>query len=113
MKDYYAILGVSVGDRQETIKEKYRKLARKWHPDLNRENIELAEANMKLINEAYDVLGNPEKKKKYDLDRMGITQLAWRIVPSWSATWGTSTATGNYGGWGFSIRFGGKNQGTW
>jgi curved DNA-binding protein CbpA len=101
MKDYYIILEVPVNADQETIKESYRKLARKWHPDMNMGNplgLQIAEGNMKFINEAYDVLGNPEKKRKYDLERMGIAQLAWRIVPSWSATWGTSTATGNYGG---------------
>ena len=99
MKDYYAILGVSASDRQETIKEKYRELARKWHPDLNQENIELAEANMKLINEAYDILVNREKKRKYDLERMEIARLAWRIVPSWSASWGMSTDTNTGNCW--------------
>ena len=64
-KKYYDILGVSENASESEIKEAYRKLAFKWHPDRNRGNKE-AETKMKEINEAYEVLGNPEKRQNYD-----------------------------------------------
>lgn len=64
-KDYYAILGVSKTASFEEIKKSYRKLARKYHPDLNPGSKE-AETRFKEINEANEVLGDPEKRKKYD-----------------------------------------------
>jgi len=64
-KDYYKNLGVDRSATQETIKSTYRKLARKFHPDLNPGN-KRAEERFKEINEAYDVLGEEEKRKKYD-----------------------------------------------
>jgi DnaJ-class molecular chaperone len=65
-KDYYAILGVPKGAPEKDIKSAYRKLARKWHPDANPENAKAAEEKFKEISEAYEVLGDPEKRKKYD-----------------------------------------------
>jgi curved DNA-binding protein len=64
-KDYYAILGVSKTATPEEIKRDYRKLARKYHPDLNSGDKE-AEAKFKEINEANEVLSDPEKRQKYD-----------------------------------------------
>ncbi|MDP4263813.1 MAG: DnaJ C-terminal domain-containing protein [Bacteroidota bacterium] len=63
--DYYKILGVNKNASDEDIKKAYRKLARKYHPDLNPND---KEANKKFqqINEANEVLGDPEKRKKYD-----------------------------------------------
>jgi curved DNA-binding protein len=67
-KDYYEILGVSKDADAKEIKKAYRKLAMKYHPDKNKNNPE-AEAKFKEITVAYDVLSDPEKRKKYD--RMG------------------------------------------
>lgn len=64
-KDYYKILGVSRTAGEKEIKHAYRRLARQYHPDVNPGNKE-AEAKFKQINEAYEVLSDPEKRKKYD-----------------------------------------------
>jgi DnaJ-class molecular chaperone len=65
-KDYYAVLGIQKGAAEKDIKSAYRKLARKWHPDANPDNAKAAEEKFKEISEAYEVLGDPEKRKKYD-----------------------------------------------
>ena len=64
-KDYYATLGVPKSATEKEIKQAFRKLARKHHPDVN-PNDKGAEAKFKEINEANEVLGDPEKRKKYD-----------------------------------------------
>jgi DnaJ-class molecular chaperone len=64
-KDYYATLGVAKGATEKEIKAAFRKLARKYHPDVNPGD-KAAEARFKEINEANEVLGDPEKRKKYD-----------------------------------------------
>jgi len=64
-KDYYQILGVSRNASEKEMKQAYRRLARKHHPDLNPGD-KSAEAKFKEINAAYEVLSNPEKRKKYD-----------------------------------------------
>lgn len=64
-KDYYKILSVEKTASQDEIKKAYRKLAVKHHPDKNPNN-KAAEDSFKLANEANEVLGNPEKRKKYD-----------------------------------------------
>jgi molecular chaperone DnaJ len=64
-KDYYQVLGVAKNASDEEIKKAYRKLARKHHPDANAGNRE-AEERFKEISSAYDVLGDPDKRRQYD-----------------------------------------------
>lgn len=64
-KDYYQILGVDRAATDKDVKKAYRQLARKYHPDVNPGN-QAAEAKFKEINQAFEVLSDPEKRKKYD-----------------------------------------------
>lgn len=64
-KDYYNILGVSKSDSEAEIKKVFRRLARKYHPDMNPGDRQ-AEAKFKEVSEAYEVLSDPEKRQKYD-----------------------------------------------
>ncbi len=68
-KDYYKILGVKENATQAEIKKAYKKLAVKYHPDKNPKNKKQAEEKFKGISEAYYVVGNPEKRKQYDMMR--------------------------------------------
>ncbi len=65
-KDYYKVLGVPKTAAEKDIKSAYRKLARKWHPDANPNDPKGAEEKFKEITEAYEVLGDADKRKKYD-----------------------------------------------
>src|SRR6266545_7808824 len=67
-KDYYEVLGVSRDATEKMIKDAYRKLARQYHPDLQQTAAKkkVAEEKFKEINEAYEVLGDPDKRKKYN-----------------------------------------------
>ena len=64
-KDYYEVLGLQKGASEDEIKRAFRKLAIKYHPDKNQGNKE-AEEKFKDINEAYQILSDPEKKARYD-----------------------------------------------
>jgi molecular chaperone DnaJ len=64
-RDYYDVLGIDRNADEKTIKKAYRKLAKKYHPDTNAGNPDAAD-KFKEVNEAYDVLGDPKKKKMYD-----------------------------------------------
>lgn len=90
-KDYYKILGVARGASADDIKKAFRKLARKYHPDVNPGD-KKAEARFKEINEAYEVLSDPEKRNKYDT-----------LGPNWQEQFGPS-GFGGFGGFGNGTR---------
>ncbi len=77
-KDYYTTLGVSKTATDKEIKQAFRKLARKYHPDVNPGD-KAAEAKFKEVNEANEVLSDPEKRKKYD--ELGANWRAYENVP--------------------------------
>jgi curved DNA-binding protein len=83
-KDYYAVLGVPRDATAEDIKKAFRKLARKYHPDVSKEAD--AEARMKDVNEAYAVLSDPEKRAAYDQLGKGYRPgEEFRPPPDWDA----------------------------
>jgi DnaJ-class molecular chaperone len=98
-KDYYATLGVTKSASEKEIKQAFRKLARKFHPDVNPGD-KTAEAKFKDINEAYEVLGDPAKRKKYD--ELGAN---WRMYEQ-AQQQGAANPFG-----GFNVPFGGGGPG--
>ncbi|MGD8998261.1 MAG: J domain-containing protein [Anaerolineae bacterium] len=74
-KDYYDVLGVDRGAAEKEIKQAFRRLARQWHPDVNPDDSR-AEERFKEINEAYEVLSDPDKRTKYD--RLGHSWKQWQ-----------------------------------
>jgi len=94
-RDYYEVLGLEKGASEEAIKKAYRQLAKKYHPDLNPGDKE-AEKIFKEINEAYEVLSDPEKRAKYDqFGHAGVD-------PSYAA----GSGFGGFGGFGFDFDLG-------
>jgi curved DNA-binding protein len=101
-KDYYATLGVGKTASEKEIKQAFRKLARKHHPDVNPGD-KASEARFKEINEAYEVLGDPDKRRKYD--ELGAN---WRVYEQ-AQQQGQGWPGGAPGGFGGS----GGEGGTW
>jgi DnaJ-class molecular chaperone len=99
-KDYYAILGVSKNATEKDIKQAYRKLARKYHPDVNPGD-KSAEAKFKEINQAHEVLSDPEKRKKYD--QFGEN---WQYADQFAKAGGQQRATWDFGRRGTPSDFG-------
>ena len=82
-KDYYKIMGVARDATEAQIKQAYRKLARKYHPDVSKEKD--AEARFKEVGEAYEVLKSPEKRAAYDQLGQGHPGQDFRPPPDWGA----------------------------
>jgi DnaJ-class molecular chaperone len=102
-KDYYSTLGVTKASTEKEIKQAFRKLARKYHPDVNASD-KTAESKFKEINEAYEVLGDPAKRKKYD--ELGAN---WRMYEQAEAQGGANPFAG--GQWNVNMGGGGGQGG--
>jgi curved DNA-binding protein len=102
-KDYYKILGVDKNATEKEIKSAFRKLARQYHPDVNPDDPQ-AEANFKEINEAYEVLGDPEKRAKYD--QLGADWQRWQRAGGQPGDYDWSRWTTTPGGERVHVRYG-------
>lgn len=107
-KDYYEILGVPRSASDAEIKKAFRKLAREYHPDVANDK-KRAEEKFKEVNEAYEVLGDPAKRKKYDeLGANWKSGADFRPPPGWEAFQSGQTFRGRGGGGQeFEFHFGG------
>lgn len=104
-KDYYKLLGVSRNATDEEIKKAFRKLARQYHPDVAKDK-KTAESKFKEVNEAYEVLGDPKKRKKYD--ELGVHWKqggGFRPPPEWERGFRGTGGSGQEGD--FEFHFGG------
>ena len=88
--DYYKILGVDRNIPQDQVREAYRKRAKQFHPDLH-PNDPKAKAKFQALNEAYDVISDPEKRKKYD--QYGEK---WREADAYAQQGGAGGTDGNF-----------------
>src|SRR5512139_623642 len=107
-KDYYEVLGVPRSASDADIKKAFRKLAREYHPDVAK-NKKQAEEKFKEINEAYEVLSDPAKRKRYDeLGANWQSGADFRMPPGWQS-FGRGRAAGGRtaGGGAYEFQFGG------
>lgn len=105
MKDYYKVLGVARNATADELKKSYRRLAKQYHPDVNKGD-KGAEERFKDISEAYNVLSDPEQRKKYDL--FGAAGLGGEGGPNpyqqW-AQWQQAQGGAEQGGYGPEVQF--------
>jgi len=106
-KDYYSTLGVAKTANAKEIKQAFRKLARKHHPDVNPGD-KTAEAKFKEINEAYEVLGDPAKRQKYD--ELGANWRAYEQAGAGAGQGFQGFDPSQFGGW--NVHFGGGGSGS-
>jgi curved DNA-binding protein len=95
-KDYYQVLGVAKNASQDDIRKAFRKLAREFHPDVAQDK-KAAENKFKEINEAYEVLGDPEKRAKYDELGANWNQMGGR-AQNWGQQRGATTGFSGFEG---------------
>lgn len=110
-KDYYKILGVDKNATDAQIKKEYRKLAKKYHPDVN-QNDEVAANKFKEINEAYEVLSDKNKRKQYDMFGSNYNFNQGDNFDPRNFGFNSSYSTGNMGGFSdfFNMFFGGDQS---
>src|SRR5215472_10240888 len=104
-KDFYQLLGVARDASQDDIQRAYRKLARQYHPDVNADPA--AEERFKDVSEAYDVLSDPQTRRRYDAFGPDFRQVPPDVDPDafrrGRATAGAAAGSGRAGGGGFSF----------
>ena len=105
-KDLYQVLGVNKSASEAEIKSAYRKLARKYHPDLNKDDAKAAE-KFKEISNAYDIIGNAEKRKKYDNNEIDADGKPTGFGAGFGGAGGYGQYSGNPFGGGFHAGNGG------
>jgi curved DNA-binding protein len=97
-RDFYDILGVSRSASQDEIQSAYRKLARTYHPDVNKDPA--AEETFKDISEAYDVLSDPDQRRRYDAFGADFRQVPEGVDPqTWARARAGASTGGGRGGW--------------
>jgi molecular chaperone DnaJ len=106
-RDYYEVLGVDRNASETEIKKAYRKLARQYHPDMNPDNQEEAAEKFKEVHEAYEVLGDQEKRGRYDQFGHAAFDMGAGAGPG-----GAGYDFGNFGGFEdiFDVFFGGGGR---